>query len=135
MEMQYLLNSALVAEGSAPSFDETMSTVMHRIHGCLTIALQWLSDGDEAKAAAILRGEYLKRLFQLGWSILLALKGRAAGMTSDDYATAKVLAGLGAKRPRFYRALDPDGIDGYREFRDLPDVRKVEDFLKTLAGR
>jgi hypothetical protein len=37
-------------------------------------------------------------------------------------------------RPRYYRGLDPDGIDGYREFLELQDVTAVADFLEGLEG-
>lgn len=133
-ELNYLINSALVAEGTAFADAETMQAILQRVYGCLTIALEFLGGDDEAKAVEIVRGEYLKRLFQLGWNILLGLQRKAEGMASDDYASGKALAGLRAKHPRFYRALDPDGVDGYREFRDGEDVRKMGKLLEKLGG-
>jgi len=132
-EMLYLVNSALVAEGSMPFDAETMGYVLQRVHGCLSIALEYLSDGDEATAAAIVRKEYLKRLFQVGWSMLLKLKERAEELAGDNYTSERALEGLKARRPRFYRALDPDRVDGYREFRELEDVRKMEELLASLG--
>ncbi len=134
-ELNYLVNSALVAEGAAFSDAETMQAVLQRVYGCLTIALEFLSGNDETKALEIVRGEYLKRLFQLGWNILRGLQQKAEGIVSDDYASGKALAGLKARHPLFYRALDPDGVDGYREFRNMGDVRKMEDLLEKLSGR
>ena len=78
--------------------------------------------------------DYLKHLFQLGYTLVRQLRRQAARFTSDDHATGSLLTGLKADFPRFYRGLDTEGIDGYREFSDLEDVRTVEKFLKMLEG-
>lgn len=130
-ELNYLVNSALVAEGEAFHEPESMLAVMHRVCGYLNIALEKVAAGDEEMAARILVEEELKRLFQLGYSIVLQLKFAGRDVESEDYATAKLLAGLKTKRPRYYRGLDDDGIDGYREFRDTGDVRRVAEFIKA----
>jgi len=82
----------------------------------------------------VLQGEQLKRLFQLGFSLVLALKFTAQRTETTDYASGKLLAGLKAKRPRYYRGLDADGIDGYREFRDLSDVIRAAALLEAMNG-
>ncbi|MBU5638215.1 hypothetical protein KOM00_15915 [Geomonas sp. Red69] len=133
-ELNYLVNSALVAEGQAFHEPESMLGVMHRVCGYLNIALEKLAAGDEHKAARILVEEELKRLFQLGYSIVLQLKFAARDTETVDYATGKLLAGVKAKRPRYYRGLDADGVDGYREFRDQEDVRRVSELLAQLQG-
>ena len=133
-ELNYLVNSALVAQGDAFAELESMTGVLQRVCGYLNIALEQLSGGDEPKAAKLLGGEALKRLFQLGYSIVLELKFAAQHVETVDYATGKLLAGLKAKRPRFYRGLDTDGIDGYREFKNLADVRRAAELLSQLRG-
>jgi hypothetical protein len=131
-ELNYLVNSALVAEGGAFEEPEAMVGILQRVCGYLNIALEKLSAGDEHKAAALLAGEQLKRLFQLGYSIVLQLKFIAQETQTVDYASGKMLAGLKAKRPRFYRGLDADGIDGFREFRDMADVKRAAALLSQL---
>lgn len=133
-ELSFLVNCALVADGSALHDRDAMEGVFLRVHGYLNIALEYLIGGDEEKAAELLTSEYLKRLFQLGFSIVLGLQGNARRHESDDYATNKALLGLRGTPPRYYRALDPEGVDGYREFREIADVRRVEEFLKNLKG-
>ena len=133
-ELNYLVNSALVAEGGAFAEPEAMTDVLQRVCGYLNIALEQLSGGDEPTAAKILHGEQLKRLFQLGYSIVLELKFAAQDTETVDYASGKLLSGLKAKRPHFYRGLDPDGIDGYREFKNLTDVRRAAGLLGQLRG-
>jgi hypothetical protein len=136
LELDYLLNNALVAEGVAFSDIETMQLVFQRVYGYLNIALEFLSEGDEAKAGTIIAYEYLKRLFSLGYSIVYKLRNKAEGLATGklNYAAGKALNGIMARRPRFYRGLDPDTIDGYREFRDMADVKTIEAFLDSLGG-
>lgn len=129
MELNYLINSALVAEETAFADREGMEAVFLRVYGYLNIALEFLCDADARKGAAVLEGEYLKRLFQLGHGIVLELRKKAEHTASGDYATGKALQGLRRRHPFFYRGLDPDGIDGYRAFRDMADVRKTERLL------
>jgi hypothetical protein len=133
MELIYLINTALVADQAHLADTEQMKSVVERVYGYLNIALEYLSQGDETKGAEILTGEYLKSLFRLGFSIILGLKFRADKVKDSSYATGKALSGLKSARPRYYRGLDPDGIDGYREFREMHDVKNMSDFLKELG--
>ena len=133
-ELHYLVNTALVAEGNAFHEPESMRGILHRVCGYVNIALEKLASADEQKAAKIVVDEELKRLFQLGFSLVMQLKFSAEKSETADYASGKLLAGLKARRPRYYRGLDPDGVDGYREFRDLADVRRVADLLGQLGG-
>ncbi|HJV35970.1 DUF6178 family protein [Geomonas sp.] len=131
-ELNYLVNSALVAEGTAVKEPESMVGILDRVCGYLNIALESLTGGDEGRAAILLTGEPLKRLFQLGFSIVLELQFTAREIESADYASGKLISGLKAKRPRYYRGLDSDGVDGYREFKDLADVERTAEMLKHL---
>jgi hypothetical protein len=133
MELNYLVNSALVADRAHLVDTEQMKAIIERVYGYLNIALEHLSHGDENRGGEILSGEHLKRLFQLGFSIVLGLKFRAEKLADTNYATGKALSGLKSSRPRFYRGLDSDGIDGYREFREMLDVRNMSDFLTVLG--
>lgn len=135
-ELNYLFNAAMVAEEVPFSDTEAMTTVFKRVFGYLNIALEYLSKGDEAKATAIIGNEYLKRLFQLGFGMVTRLRHEAKRLRRerDDfgYASGKVLEGLSTPRPRFYRGLDSDKADAYREFRTMDDVRIVEEFLRHI---
>jgi len=134
MELSYLVNTALVADQAHLADTDQIKSVVARVYGYLNIALEQLCRGDEAKGVEILTGEHLKRLFQLGFSIVLGLKFKADRLSDTSYATGKVLLGLKSARPRYYRGLDPDGIDDYREFRELQDVRNMADFLAELKA-
>lgn len=135
-ELNYLLNAALVAEEVPFSDAGAMKAVFERIYGYLNIALEHLSGGDEDRGTAIIEGEYLKRLFQLGFGLVTRLRREAKRLRGerDDfaYAAERVLEGLSTPRPRFHRSLDPDKADAYREFRTMNDVRVMEEFLRHV---
>jgi hypothetical protein len=131
-ELTYLINSALMADEPDYSSRSSVEAVFQRVYGYLNIALGYLCEQNEEKATAIVQDEYLKALFRLGFSLVLQLQRRSAKLTAEDYARGKVLAGLKLKRPRYYRGLDPDHIDGYREFRTIDDVRHTAELLEML---
>ena len=133
LELNYLINSALVVDETSFSDSEAMQAIMQRVSGYLSIALEFLCGDNEEQAGRILERESLKRLFQLGHSIVQGLKKKAGEIAGADYATGRALSGLKAERPKFYRGLDNDGIDGYREFSCMEDVQKVEEFLEQIG--
>jgi len=132
-EFHYLTNGAMVAEGISPADQNRMRKVLERVGNYLNIALEFLCD-DEAEGAAILKGEHLRNLFSLGHSLLAQLQDRAKKLESDNYAAGKVLTGLKMKRPRFYRGLDADLVDDYREFTGMEDLRRADRFLRGLES-
>lgn len=138
LELNCLINNAIIAEGAPPSDGEAVQGVMERVYGYLTIALEHLCGESSDSASKILEREHLKKLFQLGRGIILKLRDTAKTLSPEDidftYATNKALIGLKAEHPRFYRGLDPDLVDGYREFREINDVKTMETFLKSLIG-
>ncbi|MGA7826939.1 MAG: DUF6178 family protein [Geobacteraceae bacterium] len=135
-ELYCLINSALVAEDKSFSDLDTMESVLQRVYGYLAIALEHLSGGDETDAIRILQNEYLKRLFQLGFGFVSRLRIRAEGISLEgaEHATNRALLGFRRKYPRYYRGLDSDHADGYREFRCLEDIKTVDAFLQKLEG-
>jgi hypothetical protein len=127
-ELRYLISSAIAADEGAFADPDRLKRVLQRVDGYLTIALEHLSGGDEERGAEIAGKEYLKRLFGLGYGIVRRLAG-AAGNLGDDYPSRRLAEGLTRERPLFYRGLDPDHADAYREFSSLRDVRTVEEIL------
>lgn len=132
-ELNYLVNAALVAEGNPFGDRELTERIMERVHGMVTIALEHLSDGDESTALHLLQHERLVRLFRLGNSIVSQLSTGLDALDTSDYATERLVGGLRQLHPRYYRGLDADGIDGYREFRDLGDVDTIRALLRFHA--
>ena len=83
-ELNYLINTALVADQAHLDNTEFMKAVVERVYGYLNIALEHLSKGDEAQGAEILSGEQLKSLFRLGFSIVLGLKFKADKLSDSE---------------------------------------------------
>jgi len=135
-ELNYLINNAIVAEGISLADKDDMRSILQRVYGYLNIALEFLCDNDEIRAGALLEKEHLKRLFQLGRSLIVPLRKNAEKLQSSGkdfgYAANKVLLGLKAVHPRFYRGLDSDTIDGYREFRSKADLEVMTSFLDSI---
>jgi hypothetical protein len=130
-EFHYLVNTAMVAERITPADHAGMEQVLDRVVTYLTIALEYLAD-DVEEAARVLSGEQLQRLFSVGHSLLARLQDRGKRLSSDNYAAGRVLQGLAMQRPRFYRGLDPDRADEYRNFAGMADVRTVDAFLRGM---
>ncbi|HEY6008762.1 MAG TPA: DUF6178 family protein [Geobacteraceae bacterium] len=128
-ELHYLINNVLVADGADFTAAGAIEGLFQRVYGYLNIALEYLSSGDEEKAEEILSGEPLRELFRLGFSLVVELQRRWGKMKHNDYKLNKVLEGVRAARPRYYRGLDPDGVDAYREFQTFADVTKVAEVL------
>jgi len=132
-EFHYLTSGALVAEGVSPADRGAMQPVLERVANYLNIALEFLCS-DEARGVEILSGEHLATLFRLGHSLLAELQDRARRLGSDNYAANRVLEGLKMRRPRFYRGLDQDLVDDYREFGSMEDLRTMDRFLRGLES-
>jgi hypothetical protein len=128
-ELNYLANAALMAEGNPFGDPELTAQIMARVHGMVTIALEHLSGGDGEAARRILESEPLVRLFRLGNTLVTELRLGLHALDGSDYASGRLMAGLEQQRPLFYRGLDPDGVDGYREFRQLADVERLRALL------
>jgi hypothetical protein len=128
-ELNYLANSALMAEGNPFGEAELAGQIMERVHGMVTIALEHLSKGDETEARRLLESESLARLFRLGNSLVAELRKELGALDSSDHASSRLIKGMTQLRPRFYRGLDPDGVDGYREFRELADIERIRALL------
>ena len=113
LELNYLVNTALVADETPFGDHAAMQAIMQRVSGYLTIALEFLCGDDEEKAADLLERESLQRLFQLGHAVVQGVRKKAGQVKAADYPTAKALNGLNAQPPAYFRGLDADGIDGY----------------------
>jgi hypothetical protein len=135
-ELNYLINNAIVAEGLSLADRDDMRSILQRVYGYLNIALEFICNNDEVRAGALLEQEHLKRLFQLGRGFIVPLRKNAEKLQSSGkdfgYAANKVLLGLKAVHPKFYRGLDADTIDGYREFNSKADVAVMTAFLDSI---
>jgi hypothetical protein len=128
-QLNYLISNTLVADVADFTEAKSIEGLFQRVYGYLNIALEHLCAGDERAAGEILRTESLQDLFRLGFSLVLELQRRWGAAKSTDHAVSRMLEGVRARRPRYYRGLDPDGADAFREFQTLADVRRMGELL------
>ncbi len=132
VELSYLLNNALMAEAGEAGERETVRTILQRVKGRLNIALESLDNGHLEESVRILQQEKLVQLFRLGCGILAELRRRGSSVESDEFAVKRLLTGLLRERPVYYRGLDQEGFDSFREFASMADIRRVESILERF---
>jgi Family of unknown function (DUF6178) len=137
-ELRVLFNTALVAEAAPFADSEAIVSLCNRVCSYLNLALEHYCGDDERRATEILEQEYLKRLCQVGFSLVHRLhrqaKGLSRGTLKANHPTERALDGIIRRHPQFYRALDEDHVDGYRDFRSLVDLSLMQEFLASLSG-
>jgi hypothetical protein len=148
-QLLWVLNAALVVEGTDPSDAAEVQRVTGAANDTLSLGLEHASRGDPARGAALLAGAPLKRLFQVGASLALQLKFRAERLMKSGKASfpsvareslfdpplAEAVAGLRRKRPLFAEALDPGGDEGkLRALRDRADWVRLATALEEAES-
>ncbi len=135
-ELRYLANATLVAEVEEPGELDAIRRVGEMARDYLLLGLEHLTGGDPARAAQVVRDTELKRVFQVGFSLTLALKFRADRLMKQPLAQvegtpllfpeeAAALEALRRKRPR--RALKVPGAEPvpFRSRRELAASEEV----------
>jgi len=152
IELRYVVNAALVAEGAEPGALDSVRRISERVRDYLGLSLEHLTGGDPSRAADVVRERPLRKTFQIGFSLTLKLKFRAdrlgkarlAKLDGTDLLLpeeAAVVAALRRKRP--LRALKVEGADPV-PFRSRQELREAEaaldraehqlEFLRSLLG-
>ncbi|MDC0708399.1 DUF6178 family protein [Stigmatella sp. ncwal1] len=138
-ELRGVANAALVAELADPGDLEAVRSVGEMVRDYLSLGLEHLSGAEPALAPDLVRDTPLRRIFQVGFSLTLALKFRADRLAKraearvDDTLMvfpeeAAALKALRLKRPR--RALRVPGAEPV-PFRSLREIAASE----ALLGR
>ena len=133
-ELRGVGNAALVAELADPGDLEAVRRVGEMVRDYLSLGLEHLTGGQPARAVELVRETPLKRTFQVGFSLTLALKFRADRLMKaplvrvDDTPLllpeeAAALEALRLKRPR--RALRVPGAEPV-PFRSLREIAASE---------
>jgi hypothetical protein len=129
-ELRYLANATLVAEVEDPGDLDAIRRVGEMARDYLLLGLEHLTGGDPSRAPEVVRDTHLKRIFQVGFSLTLALKFRADRLMKQPLARVEdtplvipeeeaALEALRRTRPR--RALRVPGAEpvSFRSRREL----------------
>lgn len=142
-ELRGVANAALVAELADPGDLEAVRRVGEMVHDYLSLGLEHLTGAEPSKAADMVRDTRLERIFQVGFSLTLALKYRADRLVKAPMArlddtllvfpeeTAAIEA-LRLKRPR--RALRVPGAEPV-PFRSLRELAASEALLARAEAQ
>jgi hypothetical protein len=136
-ELLGVSNAALVAELADPGDLEAVRRVGEMVRDYLSLGLEHLTGGDPARASEMVRDTSLQRVFQVGFSLTLALKFRADRLMKAPLAKmedtalllpeeAAAIEALRLKRPR--RALRVQGAEPV-PFRSLKEIAASEALL------
>ncbi|WP_395829662.1 DUF6178 family protein [Archangium violaceum] len=135
-ELRYLANASLVAEVEDPGDLDAIRRVGEMVRDYLLLGLEHLTGGDPSRAAQVVRDTETRRVFQVGFSLTLALKFRADRLMKQPLAQvegmpllfpeeAAAVEALRRKRPR--RALKVPGAEAvpFRSRRELAASEEV----------
>jgi hypothetical protein len=135
-ELRYLANATLVAEVEDPGDLDAIRRVGEMVRDYLLLGLEHLTGGDPARAAQVVRDTETRRVFQVGFSLTLALKFRADRLMKQPLAQvegapllfteeAAAIEALRRKRPR--RTLKVPGAEPvpFRSRRELAASEEV----------
>ncbi|QRN93879.1 hypothetical protein JRI60_32585 [Archangium violaceum] len=135
-ELRYLANATLVAEVEEPGELDSIRRVGEMARDYLLLGLEHLTGGDPSRATQVVRDTEMRRVFQVGFSLTLALKFRADRLMKQPLAQvegmallfpeeAAALEALRRKRPR--RTLKVPGAEAvpFRSRRELAASEEV----------
>ena len=142
-ELRGVSNAVLVAELADPGDLEAVRRVGEMVRDYLSLGLEQLSGGEPARASEVVRESPLQRVFQVGFSLTLALKFRAERLVKAPLARmddtllvlpeeAAALEALRLKRPR--RALRVEGAEPV-PFRSLREIASSEALLARAEAQ
>ena len=134
-----LLNRVLAANRIEPSDTAGIATTAALGAATLSLGLETVARGDEARGEDTLRTVALQRLHRVGYSVTRKL-GDLSSVIAPRAARGEepflsVLAALRRPRPEFPRVLDePPGL-GTRPFAQVTDVRRATQAIGVLAAQ
>jgi hypothetical protein len=137
-ELRTVVNAVLVDERADPGDPAAIRHASERARDTLELGLEYLSGANPAQAVEVVRQHTSRHLFQVGFSLALALKHRAERLArrplvrvDGEYLlwpdAAEAVREL--RRPRPLRALRVEGAEPV-PFRSLREIQETESLLE-----
>jgi hypothetical protein len=145
------VNAVLVADAVDPGDPDRVRSAFESARAYLELGLEKLAGRDDVRAAEVLAGTPVKRIFQEGFGRVLELSWRARKLleragegTRLGSPLDEALAALAARRPRYFPGVEaPRAVWGTieaaahepREFHSSEDLARLEDALLAAEAR
>jgi len=143
-EMVSLCNKAIVLDQVDFADTAAVRASLGRVHAYVNIGLEYLSHHDPQQLVPLLTTRSLQSLCQIGFSLSMRLRQRAAALQAHINGAAGVrraLPGLARAvvdgllqtwHPQFCVGLESPGEMTYRDFLSLQDIHQVVAVLESL---
>ncbi|RJO65767.1 MAG: hypothetical protein C4523_15340 [Myxococcales bacterium] len=140
-ELVYLANRLLVAREALTDLDQVKET-LREANSTLSLGLEYLADGDLARAALLCETAPFQDVFRVGYSLVLRLHHRAGafqekwlvpyGRRAASLVAQPVRDLVGAlmqRPPRYWEGAELDGAPVARPFQTLDELARAEKLL------
>jgi len=146
-EFAALCNRLISADSKTIREKEELGSVVKKACGYLSIGLERLTHGKEAKnlSAALIQRYPLENIFKMGYGLALHLKWRAEKWRDKSWFEGQnlpltfwgeqwlgTLGGLLVKKPLYFDNYETGIL--YREFQSLEDIAKTKDILEEIIA-
>jgi len=137
LDLAITANKVLIADGDAIS-PESVLTAQEKVLGYCNIGLETMAEGRVEAAAKLLAEHYIVTLFQVGYTEIAKVAVKASGTTLREAAEIldspwqEILAGLGNKRPVYYRLGGESWAEGFCDFSERAEVMTASLAVDTV---
>lgn len=141
----HVANKLMTADGLAANSFDDLQLAMRKVLGYVSIGLEMLSDGNPSRGAGMLAQVHPEILFRIGFSAVVKLQQRFAGLRQQLWSAAPeygivffdspwsdALQGLQRKRPLLFEGLATPGALDYRDFASLHDLRLLAQVVDIM---
>jgi hypothetical protein len=142
-EIAFTVNRLLVADARRIGEIDSIKSAVRRLFSLANVGLLFLAGSDRQRANEVVDSVPVKELFQIGFSRVTDLRGKARSIASRwwpewreggflflDYPQDRVMHGLMLRVPQYL--VHPGGGDD--EFRDFETMREVHETGEILYG-
>ena len=146
-ELAWITNKVLTVDHINLDEISQVEDSLNKVLGYLNIGLEYLAGPDPEAGARVLENYFLEDIFRLAHTLIVRLRKKAREISSQEGLDTRVLRHLDepfasylkgvtareANRLKFYVPEKAGTAEEYRWFRELSEVRYVEDLLDMVG--